>query len=122
LRLLAHNADEYTKLSDEEATEIRAELLKALTLMPDFGPAHNLLGFLEMVQGDNLQLAEKHVLRAIQLEPENSSYQFGLAQVQIRKHEVEAARRTLEGLRTRYVEEQVRNHAEELLREIGRNK
>ena len=121
-RLLAHNSDEYVKLPEEDAAEIRAELLKTLTLMPDFGPAHNLLGFLEMVQGDNLQLAEKHIQLAIQLEPENSSYQFGLAQVQLRKNDLAAARRTLEGLRTRYVEEQVRTHAEELLREIGRNK
>jgi len=121
-RVTAHNSDQYSKIDEESAAEIRAELHKSLTLMPDFAPAHHLLGFFEMVQGEDLPGAERHLQRAIQLEPENPAYQFALAQVQLRKQDVAGAKRTLEGLRTRYVDEQVRSHAEELLREIGRNK
>ena len=121
-RIIAHHSDQYSKIDEESAAEIRSELHKALTLMPDFAPAHHLLGFFEMVQGEDLPGAEKHLQRAIQLEPENPAYQFALAQVQLRKQDVDGAKRTLQGLRTRYVDEQVRSHAEELLREIGRNK
>src|SRR5208283_2831035 len=52
-------------LEPEEAAEIRAELQKSLALMPDFGPAHHLLGLFEMVQGEDLAAAEKHIERAI---------------------------------------------------------
>ena len=121
-RITAHHSEQYSKIDMESAAEIRSELQKALTLMPDFAPAHHLLGFFEMVQGEDLPGAEKHLQRAIQLEPENPAYQFALAQVQLKKQDVDGAKRTLQGLRTRYVDEQVRSHAEELLREIGRNK
>jgi len=117
-RLTAHQSDQYSKLDKDAAAEIRGELQKALALMPDFGPAHHLLGFFEMVQGEDLVAAEKHLQRAIQLEPENPSYMFALAQVELKKNDLDGAKRTLEGLRTRYVDEQVRTHAEELLREI----
>ena len=85
-------------LRGDQAAEVRGELKKSIAMMPTFGPAHWLLGFFEMVQGDNLALAEKELQTAIALEPENQSYQFTLAQVQLSEHELDAARRTLQPL------------------------
>ena len=93
--LTARAPDSYSRLEKETAADIRAELQKSLALMPDFGPAHNLLGFFEMVQGENLAAAEEHLARAIQLEPENQAYHLALAQVQLARNDREAARRTL---------------------------
>jgi tetratricopeptide (TPR) repeat protein len=120
-QLTANGSDRYSAIGPEPASEIRAELQKSLGLMPDFGPAHRLLGFFEMAQGENLPAAEQHLQRAIQLEPENLSYHLSLAQAQLRRNEIEAARRTLEPLRLPYVEAQLRAHAEEILREIGKH-
>lgn len=120
-RLTADAEDRYAPLKGPAAAEIRGELQKSLTLMPDFGPAHELLGFFEMVQGDNLALAEEHLNRAIQLEPENSSYLFSLAQVQWRNHNLDAARRTLAPLLRPNVDAVLRAHAEEMVRGIDRN-
>ncbi len=103
----------------ETAPEIRAELQKSLALMPDFGPAHHLLGFFEMVQGENLADAEKHIQRAIQLEPENQSYLLTLAQAQLAHQDPAAARRTLEPLRLPYVEPQIRARAEQMIKTLG---
>jgi tetratricopeptide (TPR) repeat protein len=83
-QLTADAQDRHAPLKNEAAAEIRAELQKSLALMPDFGPAHELLGFFEMVQGENLALAEQHLQRAIQLEPENPACLFSLAQLQLR--------------------------------------
>ncbi len=105
-------------LDAEAAAEIRAELLKSLNLMPDFGPAHHLLGFFELVQGEDLAAAEKHIQRAIQLEPENQSYLLSLAEVQLARSDPAAARRTLAPLCLPYVEPQVRAHAEEMIKAI----
>lgn len=120
-QLTADGSDRYTAIGPEPANEIRAELQKSLGLMPDFGPAHRLLGFFEMAQGDNLIAAEQHLVRAIQLEPENLSYRLSLAQAQLRRSEVEAARLTLAPLRLSYVEPTLRAHAEEMLKEIGKH-
>jgi tetratricopeptide (TPR) repeat protein len=120
-RLTADADDRYTPLKNEAAAEIRGELQKSITLMPDFGPAHELLGFFEMVQGENLSLAEQHLQRAIQLEPENPSYLFSLAQVQLRNHKLDTARRTLQPLLLPNVDATLRAHAEEMIQGIARN-
>ena len=120
-RLTADAQDRYAPLKSEAAAEIRAELQKSLALMPDFGPAHELLGFFEMVQGENLALAEQHLQRAIQLEPENTSYLFSLAQVQLRNHNLDAARHTLQPLLLPNVDAKLRAHAEEMIQGIARN-
>ena len=52
--LLTANGPNLHPLEKEAAAEIRTELQKSLALMPDFGPAHHLLGFFEMVQGEDL--------------------------------------------------------------------
>ena len=119
VRLLNGPGDTYSRLGPEDGAEVQRELEKALALMPDFGPAHYLLGVIELVQGESFGAAEQHLQRAIQLEPEHEGYLLTLAEVQLLKHESEAARRTLEPLRRPYVEAQVRRHAEEMLKAIS---
>jgi tetratricopeptide (TPR) repeat protein len=120
-RLTADSQDRHAPLKNEAAAEIRGELHKSIALMPDFGPAHELLGFFEMVQGDDLALAEQHLQRAIKLEPENPSYLFSLAQVQLRNHNLDAARDTLQPLLLPNVDAKLRAHAEEMIQGIARN-
>jgi tetratricopeptide (TPR) repeat protein len=120
-QLTADAQDRHAPLKNEAAAEIRGELQKSLALMPDFGPAHELLGFFEMVQGDNLALAEQNLQRAIQLEPENPAYLFSLAQLQLRNHNLEAARVTLQPLLLPNVDAKLRAHAEEMIQGIARN-
>jgi tetratricopeptide (TPR) repeat protein len=117
--LLTANGTQMHPLEKEAAAEIRNELQRSLALMPDFGPAQHLLGFFEMVQGEDLPAAQKHIERAIQLEPENESYVLSLAQVHLARGDAAAARRTLEPLRLPYVEPQIRAHAEEMMKDLG---
>jgi len=117
-RLASGSADHYVRVKGEAAKEIRSELQKSLSLMPDFGGAHHLIGIFELVQQEDAASAEKHLQRAIQLEPENLSYLLSLAQAQLLREDIPAARRTLELLRRPYVDSQLRLHAQELLQEI----
>jgi tetratricopeptide (TPR) repeat protein len=121
-RLTAAKPDPFARLEEKKAVELRSEIEKSLKLMPDFGPAHYLLGCLEMVQGENLGLAEQQLLQAIQLEPEKQAYLLAMAQLRLKKHDPEGARRTLESLRRPEVEAPVRAAAEELLQELAREK
>jgi hypothetical protein len=59
--LTSHGGDMYGRIEGDPAAEIRGELLKSIAMMPSFGPSHELLGFFEMVQGDNLATAEQQL-------------------------------------------------------------
>ena len=117
----ADSQDRYAPLQKNDAAEIRDELQKSIALMPSFGPAHELLGFFEMVQGDSLTMAEQQLQLAIQLEPENPAYLFTLAQAQLRSRNFDAARHTLEPLLLPNADAKLRAHAGELIKEIGRD-
>jgi tetratricopeptide (TPR) repeat protein len=119
-RLTADAQDRYQPLKGEEATDIRNELETAIRLMPHFGPAHELLGFFEMVQGRDLAAAEQQLRLAIQLEPENSSYLFTLAQLQLRDRDLTAARHTLQQLLLPNVDAKLRESAQELIQKISK--
>jgi len=110
----------YAPLKDGRETEIRGKLERSLTLQPDFGSAQELMGFFEMVQGDNPDDAARHLQLAIQLEPENSSYLFTLAQFQFKNGNPTAARQTLEPLLEPNIERQLRHRARELIEENSR--
>src|SRR5262249_43229756 len=107
-------------LSKENAADIRNRLESSLKLMPDFGPAHHLLGFVLMAEGEDFPSAEQHLQRAIQLEPENQSDLLSLAQVELIGKGPEAARRTLEPLLLPNVESDIRAHAQQFLEEMKR--
>jgi tetratricopeptide (TPR) repeat protein len=119
-RLTARTPESYAPVSAELAAAIEGELQKSLQLMPEFGPAHHLLGFFLMVQGQNLAEAEKQIELAIQLEPENHGYLFSLAQAQLRRDNPNGALKTLEPLRLSYVDAELRHHAQEMIAEIER--
>ena len=110
----------FSTMPPKTAAAVKSELEKSLALMPDFGPAHQLLGLLLMLQNEDLPEAESHLQRAIELEPENQSYLFYLAQLQWRRNKLEAARRTLEPLRLSYTNPRLRAHAEEMLQEMAK--
>jgi cytochrome c-type biogenesis protein CcmH/NrfG len=120
-RLTAAPQGRYAPLNGEAAAEIRDELQKSLARMPNFGPAHELLGFFEMVQGENLTAAEQQLQLAIQLEPENPSYLLTLAQAQLRDRDPNAARQTLEPLLLPNVDAKFRAPAEGLIQKINQS-
>jgi len=119
-RLTAKGGENYHPLKDEAAAEIRDNLEKSLALMPDYAPAQELTGFFEMVQGDQPVEAELHLRRAIQLEPEDPSYLYSLAQFQFQNGQPAAAQATLEPLLKPNIEAAIRTQAEELIRENSR--
>ena len=119
-RSTSSTGDHFSRLADDQAVEIRNLLQKAIYLMPSFGPAHELLGFFEMVQGDDLKLSESELQLAVSLEPDNPSYFLPLAQVEVQRKSPELARRTLAPLLLPTAQAQLRADAESLLREMDR--
>jgi tetratricopeptide (TPR) repeat protein len=116
--LTAHG-DLYGPLQGDQADLIRGELDKSIRLMPNFAPAHELLGFFEMVQGDDLASAEQQLNDAIQLEPENGSYLFTLAQAEVHDHDLDGARRTVQPLLLPNADAHLRADAQDLIQKIS---
>jgi tetratricopeptide (TPR) repeat protein len=121
-RMTADSQDRYRRLENAAASEIQNELRESLALMPNFASAHELLGFVEMVQDENLTDAEQQLQQAIELEPENPSYLLSLAQLQMREQNAAAARQTLRPLLLPNADAKLHAAAEELLQEMAQNK
>jgi tetratricopeptide (TPR) repeat protein len=118
LRQTRNSSDGYRKLEKVKAEEIRKALNKAITIMPDFGPAHHLLGFFEVIQREDLNAAETQLQKALELEPDNESYLLALAQAQLARQEWVKARKTLEAASRPSSDEKIRAAARELLNRI----
>lgn len=112
----------YGPLSGNQAGQIRDELDKSIALMPDFAPAHELLGFFEMVQGEDIAAAEQQLNAAIELEPENPSYLYTLAQAQLRARDPEDARRTIQPLLLPNADPKLRSAALEMMQKLNSNR
>jgi tetratricopeptide (TPR) repeat protein len=98
-----------------ETDDIQSHLRTAIALMPSFSPAHYLLGRSCLEAGQDLDLAERHLRRATDLEPENPLYSITLASVQSARNDLPAARRTLQGLLLHPLPRDLRARAEEML-------
>jgi tetratricopeptide (TPR) repeat protein len=120
--LTSNGNDRYSKLPPERAEPIRKDLKRSLQLMPAFAASQHLLGFFEMVQGEDLGAAEEYLKHAVALEPENAAYAIALAQAQIARYEDREARATLQPLTAPYVDKKIRQHAQEMLEEISKPK
>ena len=118
LRLCRSSSDGYRKLEKASAEEIRKALSKAISIMPDFGPAHHVLGFFEVIQGEDLNAAETHLRRALELEPDNESYLLALAQALWAKNDKAKARKSLEAACRPSADEKIRAAAREILNRI----
>ena len=119
-QLTANAQGRYSRLEKDAAEKIRSELTNSIALSPNFAPAHELLGFLELVQGENLMDAEKQLHTAIRLDPDNPAYQFSLAQVQLRSRNFDDARRTLQPLLLPYIEAGIQTNATQMIVDIDR--
>ena len=98
-RRTADSQDRYARLKNDEGAEMGGELQKSVTLMPSFGPAHELLRlFSRWFRADGITTAEQQLQLAIQLEPDKPAYRFSLAQAQLRNRNPDAARHTREPL------------------------
>ncbi len=104
--------------TDESAGIMRAELLKAIELKPDFAESYHLLAFVDLVTEHKLDEAVKLINKAIALSPGNEEYLFALTQIYLRKHDFAAATKTIEPLATNATDPRIRATAERLLQSV----
>lgn len=102
----------------QDAEKMRAELKKAIELRPDFPESYHLLAFINVVTGEQLDEAAALLTRALKLSPGSERYRTMLAQVYLRKEDAVNARRIVEPIARNSANEQQRNHAQSVLRQV----
>jgi tetratricopeptide (TPR) repeat protein len=97
---------------------MRAELVKAIELKPDFPESYHLLAFVNLVTGEQVDESIAMIKRAVALAPAREEFLFVLAQLYIRKRDIEGARRLIEPLVTNGADPALRPRAAALLAKI----
>jgi tetratricopeptide (TPR) repeat protein len=85
-------------LNPEEVKTIVEELKTSIKLMPTFAYSYELLGFVRLVTGENLEEGAQMLKQAVRLEPQNKHFALSLAQIQVRMQDYASAKKILEPL------------------------
>jgi tetratricopeptide (TPR) repeat protein len=103
----------------ETARRMRAELARAIELKPDFPESYHLLAFVNLVTGEQLGESIAMIKRAVELSPGSEEFLFVLAQLYIRKQNIEGARKVIEPLAATGADPQIRARAGSLLASLS---
>jgi len=104
----------------EIAAKIRTHLQKAIALRPDYLESYNLLAFVSLVSGDNLNEAIASLKEALKTSPGRNDFSFTLAQLYARSGDYKTAREMLEQLVKSNDDEAMRLPIESLLAQVKR--
>lgn len=107
-----------TAFAPETVTKMREELKKAIELRPDFPESYNLLAFVNLVSGSQLDESVEMLKHVLITSPGRNDLVFMLAQVYLRKEDYKTARQLLEKL-TNNTDAQLLQHSQALLAQIA---
>lgn len=105
-------------LAPEASAKVRQELLKSIELRPDFPAPYNLLGFVSLVSGNNLDEAKTLILRALKMSPGRNELLFMLGQICLRTGDYKNARQLLEHVAKTSDQDTMRLPAESMLAQL----
>jgi tetratricopeptide (TPR) repeat protein len=104
--------------SYETANIMRAELKKAIELRPDFAESYNLLAFVNLVTGTNIDESIEMLKSVLANSPGKNDVKFMLAQLELQKGDSKSARPLLEQLSGIYNDAETRQRAQMLLDQL----
>ena len=102
----------------ETIKKIQEHLQKAIALRPDFPESYNLLAYVSLITGQGVDESIAQLKRVLSTSPGRHDFMYMLGQLYARKSEYKTARDLLELVTKSNAEEQVRAHADELLKQI----
>ena len=105
----------------ELSAKIREHLQKAIALRPDFPESYNLLAFVSLVTGENLEGAMASLKKALSESPGRHDFAFTLAQLYARTGDYKQARQMLEQIAKSNAEDEIRAAAESMLKQVSAN-
>ena len=101
----------------ETSRTMRSELRKAIELKPDFPESYHLLAFVNLVTGEGVDESIGLIKKAVSLSP-REEFSLVLAQLYVRKQDLDGARKVIEPLAKSGADQQIRAQAQSLLASI----
>ncbi len=105
---------------EETAAKIREQLHKAIALRPDYPDAYNLLAFVNVVTGHEMDETISLLTKQLERLPNRGDLRFMLAQLYLRKDDYENGRQLLEQLVRSNAEAELVQRAHSLLTQVIR--
>jgi tetratricopeptide (TPR) repeat protein len=102
----------------ELSANIRDHLQKAIALRPDFPESYNLLAFVSLATGDNMQDAIASLKQVLSVSPGRHDFAFTLAQLYARTGDNKTARQMLEQIAKSNADDSVQQAAEMMLKQV----
>jgi len=105
----------------ELAAKIRDHLQKAIALRPDYPEPYNLLAFVSLATGDNLESAIASLKQILSASPGRHDFAFTLAQLYARAGDYKQARQMLEQIAKSNADDELRQASEMMLQQVNAN-
>jgi len=106
-------------LSTEVVAKVREHLQKAIALRPDFPESYNLLAYMSLITGEGIDESIASMKRLLMASPGQHNFMYMLGQLYTRKGDYKMGRELLQLVAKSNAEEQIRAHADELLKQIS---
>jgi len=121
--VLCHPAQDALELilgfPPETAIKARTELKKAIALRPDFADSYNLLAYINLVTGNEIDETIELLKSVLARTPDRADHRYMLGQLYMHKDDYERARLLLSEVVVGDVEASVKDHAQKLLNTIA---
>jgi tetratricopeptide (TPR) repeat protein len=112
------SGDTITGFPEGAVPLMRSHLKKAIELAPNFPESYHLLAFINLITGQQLDESIELLKRALTLAPGKHELILMLAQIYLRKQELETARQLVEPIARNSADPQMRAQAQSLLETI----
>lgn len=117
-RAHANEGPTNTGLPLEIVTKARDHVQKAIALRPDFPESYNLLAFLSLITGQGIDESIAQMKSLLANSPGKHDHIYMLGQLYLRKEDHKMARELMGIVAKSSAEEQMRSHAEQILKQI----
>ena len=117
----ADSSNLYSRFSAESASKIREALKKSIALNPTFGGSYDLLAFISLVTGENMDEAVQLLGKALAIEPGNQKYALRIAEIYSRQEKFDQAKLIAEKIANTSDDPETKSRAEFLKENIQRN-
>ncbi|HVE56391.1 MAG TPA: tetratricopeptide repeat protein [Pyrinomonadaceae bacterium] len=108
-----------SKFAPETVKKMRESLQKAIAINPNFTESYHLLGFINLVNNENLEETVTFLKKALQLQPGNQEYAFIIAQIYMRQEKYAEAKELADKIYKTADEPDLRAKAQSLLNSLS---
>lgn len=107
-----------SRFESSTAEKMRQALKTSIDIMPSFAPSYQLLAFINLVNGEDLDGALEYLRKGIAYQPGNPEYSLLMAKIYLRQEKYDEAEKLAETIARTAAAEEIRSDAEQVLNTV----